>query len=265
MNDDKILELHEKDKIIGIIYKMTNTITNKNYVGQTRSHIKNRNKYRPFGYSKRFKDHISEAINNTKNNQSLYLNNSIRKYGKDVFTVELIEKCSVDDLDDREIYYILNMNTMSPNGYNLIEGNHCFSNKKVKNNATLQPPKKRGREYGYKHEEKTIEKMKKYHENINDETMVKMKEIMSNSITKHFIDKRVKMLVDSDIDIDENFKDLIRPHKQNNEIVSYVIRYKRRKYCHIINKNTTLEEKYKLLHDALKEAYEIRKNNKLTK
>lgn len=38
----------------------------------------------------RFYDHISEAINNTKNKQCMYLNNAIRKYGKDNFTCKLL-------------------------------------------------------------------------------------------------------------------------------------------------------------------------------
>ena len=41
-------------------------INNKIYVGQAVTHRLNKNKYRYFGYEGRFKDHISEAINNTK-------------------------------------------------------------------------------------------------------------------------------------------------------------------------------------------------------
>ena len=78
-------------KVLGEIYCMTNTVTKKQYIGQTVSHRKNRIKYRPFGYIGRFNDHISEALNNTKKKQCTYLNNSIRKYGKDIFTVKLIK------------------------------------------------------------------------------------------------------------------------------------------------------------------------------
>ena len=45
-----ILDIDEKDKVIGQIYKMTNTTNGKVYIGQTRSHRLNHNKYRPFGY-----------------------------------------------------------------------------------------------------------------------------------------------------------------------------------------------------------------------
>jgi group I intron endonuclease len=151
--EDEILELSEKDKVVGQIYKMTNIITNKCYVGQTVSHRKNNNKYRPFGIMGRFKDHVSEAINNTKQGCT-YLNNSIRKRGKGSFIVELLETCPVDLLDERETYYIQNLNTLYPNGYNLIESNHEFSKGYVKNNGEIQEFKKRGREFGYKHKKK---------------------------------------------------------------------------------------------------------------
>jgi hypothetical protein len=93
-----ILNIEEKDKITGEIYVIKNIITNKVYVGQTRSHRLNHNKYRPFGYLGRFKDHIHEAYSNKKN-QSWYLNASILKHGEHNFTCDLICVCSVDELD----------------------------------------------------------------------------------------------------------------------------------------------------------------------
>ena len=62
-----ILDINEKDKVVGEIYKITNLITRKCYVGQTRSHRLNKNKYRPFGYMGRLKDHINEANTNKEN------------------------------------------------------------------------------------------------------------------------------------------------------------------------------------------------------
>lgn len=64
-----ILEINEKNNVIGEIYKITNTTNGKLYIGQTRSHRLNHNKYRPFGYLGRFKDHIHEANSNKKINQ----------------------------------------------------------------------------------------------------------------------------------------------------------------------------------------------------
>jgi len=112
----------DKTKIWGQIYIITNTITTQQYVGQTVSHRKNKNKFRPFGIEGRFKDHVSEAMCNTKKKQCWYLNNAIRKYGKDIWTVKLIQDCSINELDKLEKKYIKDYNTVFPNGYNLTLG-----------------------------------------------------------------------------------------------------------------------------------------------
>jgi hypothetical protein len=116
-----LLNKNESHKVIGEVYRITNIVTNKSYVGQTRSHRLNHGKYRPFGYLGRFKDHIGEA-NSNKKNQCRYLNASILKYGSDNFICELILTCNVEELDMYEIKYISESNTKFPNGYNLTNG-----------------------------------------------------------------------------------------------------------------------------------------------
>ena len=64
---DMISDIPEYVK--GQIYLITNTVNNKKYIGQTRTHMWNHGKYRPFGYIRRFKDHICEATRNIKKNQ----------------------------------------------------------------------------------------------------------------------------------------------------------------------------------------------------
>ena len=92
--------------IVGIIYVIEHTASGKQYVGQTLSHRKNRSRYRPFGADGRFRDHISEAINNTKKKQCTYLNNAIRLYGAEAFTVKVIETCERALLNTRECHFI---------------------------------------------------------------------------------------------------------------------------------------------------------------
>ena len=108
------------------IYKINNLTTNKIYIGQAVSHILNHKRYRPYGMEGRFKCHISEAFS-SKKNQSHYLNNAIRKYGINDFTVELLEYCEVKNANEREIYYIQFLNSLFPNGYNLKNGGSVFT------------------------------------------------------------------------------------------------------------------------------------------
>ncbi len=108
------------------IYKITNKIDNKLYVGQAVSHILNHKKYRPYGMEKRFKCHVSEAYS-TKKNQSQYLNNAIKKYGPENFTVELIRVCKITDAEHIEKEEIIKHNSLFPNGYNLNTGGKQFA------------------------------------------------------------------------------------------------------------------------------------------
>lgn len=117
---NKILD--NSKNVVGEIYIMRNLVNDKCYVGQTVTHRKNHGKYRPFGYIGRFKDHISEALCNTKKKQCSLLNNAIRKHGEDNFTVELVLRCDLVDLDDMEKQMISHYDTMYPNGYNLTGG-----------------------------------------------------------------------------------------------------------------------------------------------
>ena len=119
-----ILNLDEYENVTGEIYKITNNINSKSYIGQTRSHRLNRGKYRPFGSLCRFKDHISEASSNKKN-QSRYLNSAILKYGIENFECKTIYTCNVNELDAYERQYILEYGTKYPNGYNLTDGGQC--------------------------------------------------------------------------------------------------------------------------------------------
>ena len=88
------------------IYKITNTLNNKSYIGQS-IHIK-----------QRWKEHIQASRN--KEPQSL-ISKAIKKYGKENFKFEIIEQCKIVDLDEREIYWIKYYNSYS-SGYNMTMG-----------------------------------------------------------------------------------------------------------------------------------------------
>ena len=128
--------VNENERYIEI-YKITNKINNKIYIGQTVSHILNHRKYRKYGCIGRFNSHISES-KSLKKNQCTYLNNAIRKYGPEHFTVDLLTTCDITKGDEIETEYISKYNSLYPNGYNLKNGGKVFkhtneSKKKVSN------------------------------------------------------------------------------------------------------------------------------------
>jgi hypothetical protein len=232
---------------------------NKQYVGQTVTHRKNNNKYRPFGYKGRLNDHISEAINNTKDKQCTYLNNAIRKYGKDKFVVELIITCSLKDADKTESEYIEKCNTFYPNGYNLTKGGKTTEHIKIERNDNLQDSKSRGRGFGYKHKEETKAKISARLSTPKEKQLRKNR--MSECMIDHYDNKKVDML--SKMDIDEDFKKYINPvkNKDTGEVHDYVIRINGHK-LRIASSGLSSDEKYDRLKNVLKKAYEKSKKVK---
>ena len=98
---------------MGAIYKITCLENNKIYVGQTIV------KYP----KKRISQHKRRLNKNNHHNQ--YLQNCWNKYGENKFTFEFIEILNdIDLLNEKEKYYINKFNTLSPNGFNLMEGGY---------------------------------------------------------------------------------------------------------------------------------------------
>lgn len=104
-----------------LIYKITNLINKKIYIGRTIQLLKDR-------WSK----HVSDSKNK---NAKMAISHAIAKYGAQNFSIELIEKCaSLDEMKRRESFYISSLNSMDRNvGYNLIL--HDI----IKNKATYTP------------------------------------------------------------------------------------------------------------------------------
>lgn len=87
----------------GVIYKITNLINDKCYVGQTID--------------------LKERIRKHKKNKKSVLGQAIQKYGWENFSVEVLESnIPRDMLDEREIFYIAENDCIAPNGYNLTAG-----------------------------------------------------------------------------------------------------------------------------------------------
>ena len=133
-----------------IIYKITNQINGKVYIGQTVRTL-----------SERFKEHARKKS---------YLGNAIKKYGKGSFTVEKIDQSfNVDDLNAKEIFWIKEYNSLMPSGYNLcFGGGNTMGYNHKESSKIMMATKKEGMYkkeenpfYGKKHTKETREKMRK--------------------------------------------------------------------------------------------------------
>ena len=101
------------------IYKITNIYTNKIYIGQA------------ININRRWTEHKNRAFDPNSSSYNTPLDRSIRKYGKEAFTMEIIEECKASLLDTKEIEYIQKYNCITPNGYNVLPGENSPP-KKVK-------------------------------------------------------------------------------------------------------------------------------------
>lgn len=104
----------------GYIYKITNTVNKKVYIGQTIISIK-----------RRWKRHIASSKNENTPDYDVKFHRALRKYGEDAFIVEeltFVEAKSKEELikslDVLEITYIEECDSYN-NGYNSTRGGHA--------------------------------------------------------------------------------------------------------------------------------------------
>lgn len=97
---------------MGYIYKITNKINNKIYIGQTI-------KTRP---TDRFSQHKYLANHPDQEKGISYLHRAMKTEGIDNFIFEIIENIDNSLLDEREKYWIQYYNSKIPFGYNICDG-----------------------------------------------------------------------------------------------------------------------------------------------
>ena len=96
----------ENQSQFGIVYLFTSP-SGKGYVGQT------------IDLNERLKAHKN------KGSRCTLLKRAINKYGFENMKFKIIEKVSYDALDEREYYWIDELNTLTPNGYNCNTGGNA--------------------------------------------------------------------------------------------------------------------------------------------
>lgn len=91
-----------------IIYKATNQLNGKSYIGQTSRKLQ-----------QRINEHHKKA---SIENPRLLFHRAIRKYGKENFSWEVLVETSHENANTEEINLILKFDTRVPNGYNIAKG-----------------------------------------------------------------------------------------------------------------------------------------------
>lgn len=89
----------------GYVYKTTNKLNNKIYIGQ----------------------HKASSFDNSYYGSGTIIQNALNKYGKENFQVEVLyEAISFEDLNDKECFYITYFNSTDDKiGYNIKKGGNC--------------------------------------------------------------------------------------------------------------------------------------------
>lgn len=138
---------------MGFIYVRPNLINEKKYVGQITT--------------KRFKRRQSDWKNLKQPYAGAAINAAREKYGIEAFGFEILKECNDDELDYWETYYIKELNTKVPYGYNLTDGGegskgyHHTEEAKEKNRQTHLGEKNYF--YGKHHTEESKKKISETH------------------------------------------------------------------------------------------------------
>ena len=93
---------------MAFIYKITNDINGKVYIGKTN-----------YSIEKRFREHCSDAMRERCEKRPLY--SAMRKYGFEHFHIEQLEEVSLNNASEREKYWIEYYKSFH-NGYNATMG-----------------------------------------------------------------------------------------------------------------------------------------------
>ena len=166
-----------------IIYKITNTITNKSYIGQTKSSL-----------AKRWTQHKCDA----KKKTHLYFHKAIKKYGIDCWLFEILEYFDksqpMELLNIRERYWIEYHNTFM-DGYNLTTGGEGGQERseETKKKIGLAHKGKVSPMKGKTHSEETKQKMRNKANNMSREHKKKISEAKLGHIVSEEAKQKISL------------------------------------------------------------------------
>lgn len=107
-------------KYVTGIYKITNTINGKSYIGQSTD------------IHRRWRSEIADSNNVNSHSYDYPLMRAIRKYGINNFDFEIIEECKIEELNQKETYWIDYFDTFF-HGYNQTLGGDTTSRQPKEN------------------------------------------------------------------------------------------------------------------------------------
>lgn len=244
------------------IYKITNKINNKIYIGQV--------------YNKTIYDRFKRHIKSASENSCMYISRAIYKYGKENFIIEEIDRVEDKDIDknilikgdlieiknekikllnEKEKYWIAKYNSTNREiGYNLTIGGEggntyiCKSNDELNNIKQKISNSNKGINNGMSHQIKAynIETNKEYHFNTLNETLNFLK-VKNKGVVMSIVNGKNKFYYRNKWNFayenNEYYKDIcIRPKRKHYGI----------KRCKLINKITGDEKIFKSITEARK-------------
>lgn len=133
------------------IYKITNLMTGRFYIGQSKN------------IERRYIEHC------TRSHDKEIVDLNINLWGKENFSLEILEECPIDKLDEREDYYIKLYNAVEL-GYNILNGgqNNGYRCGENNGNAKLTDEDVYNIRESYRKREKRGEVFSKYSDKISE-------------------------------------------------------------------------------------------------
>jgi len=156
-NADTLKELAiQENKGRSGVYRWRHLITGKTYVGSS------------INLGRRFRDYYNYSFITHEKNKSMIIYKALLKHGYSLFKLEILEYCDVDNIRDREQYYL---DTLKPE-YNLLPT--------------------AGSSLGFKHSEGSLAKVRKHLAKLNAEKGFKVEVLDTKTNTTVVYDSAMK-------------------------------------------------------------------------